>query len=92
MLKQLSIDANTYQHEAAFTVEEQATHVGNLNGTLTKNLFLRDKKYGLYLVTARADREVNMKTVGNLLKLSGSNLRFGDEELLQEKLKIGRGG
>jgi prolyl-tRNA synthetase len=91
LLKELKIESQTYQHDAAFTVEEQAVHVGHLKGALTKNLFLRDKKHGLFLVTTRADRDVNMKTVGNLLKLSGSNLRFGDEELLIEKLGIIRG-
>ena len=91
LLGELKIVSKTYQHDAAFTVEEQALHVGHLQGSLTKNLFLRDKKYGLFLVTTKADRDVNMKTVGNLLKLAGSNLRFGDEELLQEKLNIIRG-
>ena len=91
LLKELSITAPTYQHDAALTVEDQAAIVVGLDGCLTKNLFLRDKKYGLFLVTAKSDREVNMKTVGNLLSLSGSNLRFGDEELLQEKLKVPRG-
>jgi len=91
LLKELNISASTYQHDAALTVEDQAAIVVGLEGCLTKNLFLRDKKYGLFLVTAKSDREVNMKTVGNLLSLSGSNLRFGDEELLQEKLKVPRG-
>ena len=91
LLTELKVESHTYQHDAAFTVEEQAVHVGHLKGSLTKNLFLRDKKYGLFLVTTKADRDVNMKTVGSLLKLAGSNLRFGDEELLQEKLSIIRG-
>ena len=91
LLSQLKLEAKTYQHDAAFTVEEQAVHIGHLKGSLTKNLFLRDKKFGLFLVTTKADRDVNMKTVGNLLNLAGSNLRFGDEELLQEKLGIIRG-
>lgn len=91
LLSQLKIDVKTYQHDAASTVEEQAVHVGHLQGSLTKNLFLRDKKFGLFLVTTKADRDVNMKTVGSLLKLAGSNLRFGDEELLLEKLGITRG-
>jgi prolyl-tRNA synthetase len=52
---------------------------------------LRDKKFGLYLVTTLSTRDVNLKTVAKLLKLSGANFRFGDEEILQEKLKISRG-
>lgn len=91
LLEKLSIDAATHVHAAAFTVEEQAVHVAHIEGTLTKNLFLRDKKYGLYLVTTLSTREVNLKTFAKLLKLSGANFRFGDEELLQEKLGISRG-
>ena len=91
LLKSLNISAQTFQHDLALTVEEQAVIVGGLNGTLTKNLFLRDKKHGLFLVTAKSTRDVNMKTVGTLLGLAGSNLRFGDEELLQEKLNVPRG-
>lgn len=90
-LEKLGISTATYEHEQAFTVEEQAVHVGKFPGVLTKNLFLRDKKHGLFLLTVLADREVNLKVVGNLLNLSGANLRFGDEELLQEKLKVIKG-
>lgn len=91
MLEKLQITANTISHTAAFTVQEQAEHLSNIPGTLTKNLFLRDKKYGLFLLTTVATKEVNMKTVGNLLNLSGANLRFGDEELLMMKLRVMRG-
>ena len=90
-LLDLKLESTTYAHELAITVEEQANIVGKLPGALTKNLFLRDKKYGLFLVTVGASRDVNMKTLGNLLKLSGSNLRLGDEELLKEKLGVIRG-
>ena len=90
-LANLSISATTHEHEAAFTVQEQAIHVGRFPGTLTKNLFLRDKKHGLFLLTTTADREVNLKAVGNLLGLAGANLRFGDESLLSEKLNVIKG-
>ena len=91
LLKSLNISSQTYEHPQAFTVEEQAVHVGSFPGTLTKNLFLRDKKHGLFLITTLADREINLKVVGNLLNLSGHNLRFGDEELLKEKLNVIKG-
>ena len=88
---ELGLSVNSYAHEAAFTVEEQAGHLEGLPGALTKNLFLRDKKHGLFLVTTLSERNVNMKALGNLLGLSGSNLRFGDEDLLMEKLGVIRG-
>jgi len=90
-LAQLGLESKTYAHECAFTVEEQAVHCKDIPGTQTKNLFLRDKKYGLFLVTALATREVNLKTVATVLKLSGANMRFGDEELLLEKLGVTKG-
>eukprot|EP01031_Cornospumella_fuschlensis_P008280 gene8280-10211_t len=88
---ELNLVQQTHEHAAAFTVEEQAANVGHLPGALTKNLFLRDKKYGLFLVTALSTRDVNMKTVASLLGLSGANLRLGDEELLKETLGVTRG-
>lgn len=87
----LSLQQVTHSHPAAFTVEEQAVHVGHLDGTLTKNLFLRDKKYGLFLVTVLSTRDVNLKQFASSLKLSGANFRFGDEALLTEKLGVTRG-
>lgn len=90
-LSTLSINCTTHVHEAAFTVEEQTTHIGHLPGAMTKNLFLRDKKYGLFLVTAAFNQDVNMKTLATMLKIPGANLRFGDEELLKEKLGVLKG-
>ena len=90
-LSSLGLAHTTYKHELAFTVEEQTVACKDIPGTQTKNLFIRDKKHGLFLITTLATREVNLKTVGSLLKLTGANLRFGDEELLQDKLKVIRG-
>ena len=91
MLGELQISTTNYSHPAAFTVEEQTAAIGELPGTMTKNLFLRDKKHGLFLITAMFDKDVNMKNVASLLNLTGANLRFADEELLDEKLRVKRG-
>jgi hypothetical protein len=48
------IKFSLHEHVAAFTVEEQAKVVGHLPGVLTKNLFIKDKKYGFYLITTAA--------------------------------------
>ena len=90
-LASLNLAHITYKHALAFTVEEQTLACKDIPGTQTKNLFIRDKKHGLFLITTLATRDVNLKTVGSILKLAGANLRFGDEELLQEKLKVIRG-
>jgi prolyl-tRNA synthetase len=90
-LSELGIKSTTYSHPEALTVELTTQFCGHLPGALTKNLFLRDKKYGLYLITTRTDRDVNFKTIANLLSLSGAAFRLGDEDLLKEKLGIVRG-
>lgn len=43
------------------------------------------------MVVAKHDRATDMKTLGELLKLTKSNLRMGDEDLLRDKLKVIRG-
>jgi len=46
---------------------------------LTKNLLLKDKKAGIFLVTVKADRAVDMKKLPELLGIaSNANLRFTD--------------
>ena len=90
-LSSMSINCTTHEHAAAFTVEEQTKEISHLPGSMTKNLFLRDKKHGLFLVTVSFNQDVNMKTLGTMLGLAGSNLRFGDEELLAEKLAVKKG-
>ena len=53
-LKALGIESTTYKHAAVFTVDEQSDEVASIPGSQTKNLFLKDKKHGLYLITALA--------------------------------------
>ena len=43
-LSNLSLESKTYSHAAAFTVEEQTKEIAHLDGSMTKNLFLKDKK------------------------------------------------
>jgi len=91
-LQELNVAFKLYQHPEATTIDEQAQHVGHLPGVLTKNLLLRDKKIGTFLVTALHDRTTDTKTLAKLLKLGGkANLRFADEETLESLLKVKRG-
>jgi len=90
-LASLSITSTTHVHTAAFTVEEQTAHISHLPGAMTKNLFLKDKKHGMFLVTAAFNQEVNMKVLAALLGLAGANLRFCDEELMKTNLGVAKG-
>lgn len=90
-LLELGIDFTNHSHPLAVTVEEQAKYVGHLPGCLTKNLFLKDKKHGNYLITTRVDREVNFKSIASILGLAGASFRLGGEDVLLEKLGVVRG-
>ncbi|CAM9392531.1 unnamed protein product [Ascophyllum nodosum] len=88
----LGLGGTLFEHEAATTVEEQQKALAGLEGVKTKNLFLKDKKAGLFLVTARHDRPTDMKTLAKLLGLPGKvSLRFADAETLDKVLGVVQG-
>lgn len=91
-LKELGVSFKLYSHPETATIDKQAEHLGHLPGVLTKNLLLRDKKIGTFLITVLHDRPTDTKTIAKLLKLGGkANLRFADEETLEGLLKVKRG-
>ena len=45
-----------------------------------KNLFVKDKKAGCFLLTVAHDTAVNMKSLPALLKTPGAAFRFADEK------------
>ena len=86
-LEELGIRATTYRHEPVFTVEESQKLKGDMPGAHTKNLFLRDKKGVMWLVTALYDREVDLKRLSKTLGVSG-RLSFGSRERLMSFLGL----
>ena len=93
-LNELSIPHNTYSHALSMTAEELVTNVPlpSSNETHTKNLFFKDKKHGMFLVTTCTDAEMNTKELGKMLNLEGKvNLRLADETLLLDKLGCKKG-
>lgn len=94
-LTALSIPHTCYSHPLSVTVDELITNAPlptDANECHTKNLFFKDKKHGMFLVSVASDTDVNTKELGALLKLDGKvNLRLADEELLLEKLGVKKG-
>jgi len=74
-------------HPAVFTVAETAPHRDEMVGHHTKNLFLKDKKGRLFLVSAEAHARIDLKRLHERLGASG-RLSFGSAELLLEKLGV----
>jgi Ala-tRNA(Pro) deacylase len=86
-LDQLGILHATMTHPALFTVEESRALRGTIAGGHSKNLFLRDKKGALFLVTALEDAMIDLKSLHRLLGASG-RFSFGSAELMRETLGI----
>lgn len=86
-LDALDIPHRTVEHAPLFTVEESQALRGELPGAHIKNLFLRDKKKNIWLVTVLEDREVDLKALKTLFDARG-NLSFGSADLLMEVLGV----
>ena len=86
-LDTLGIAHRSHTHPPVFTVEEAKALRGTLPGAHVKNLFLRDKKKRIWLVTALEEREIDLKALKRRLGAQGS-LSFGSAELLFEVLGV----
>src|SRR6476659_5894192 len=82
-LDRLGIAHPTVSHPPLFTVEQSQSLRGSIAGGHTKNLFLRDKKGALYLVTALEDAAIELKSLHRRLGAAG-RFSFGSAELLGE--------
>ena len=89
-LAALGIPVAMHRHPPLHTVEESKALRGNLPGGHIKNLFLRDKKRSLWLVTVLEDRAVDLKVLRHALGGRGS-LSFGNAALLHEALGVAPG-
>ncbi|XP_068481551.1 uncharacterized protein [Phaseolus vulgaris] len=87
-LKELQVPFSQYEHPVVLTVDAQAQYVGHLGGGLSKNLFLKDKKSRLYVVSALAATKVDLKVLSQRLGLGKGGLRMAPEEALGEVLQV----
>lgn len=66
-LASLGIAVRTIEHPPVATVAENKALRGELPGAHTKNLFLKDRKGGLWLVVALEDRPIDLKALRVIL-------------------------
>ena len=86
-LDRLGIAHATVAHPALFTVEQSRALRGTIAGGHTKNLFLKDKKGTLFLVSALEDAVIELKALHRRLPASG-RLSFASAELMRATLAI----
>jgi Ala-tRNA(Pro) deacylase len=78
--------ATTHDHAPVFRVEEGLDLKAAMPGAHTKNLFLKDKKGAVWLVSARQDTVVDLKRLPRAI--GADRLSFGREELLWDLLGV----
>src|SRR5262245_36167364 len=86
-LDSLGIRHSTVKHPPLFTVEQSQSLRGQIPGGHTKNLFLRDKKYAIYLVVALEDADIDLKGLHRQLGANG-RFSFGSSDLMREVLGV----
>lgn len=85
-LADIAVRWSTIEHAPVFTVEESAGIYERLTGCHTKNLFLKDKKGGLWLAVVRAQLRVDLPALAK--RIDAPRFSFGSAELLQSTLGI----
>ena len=77
---------STLDHPPVFRVEEGAEIKAALPGTHTKNLFLKDAKGRLWLISAAAGTAIDLKRLHPVI--GSARLSFGSAELMGEALGV----
>jgi Ala-tRNA(Pro) deacylase len=85
-LDALGITHSTVSHPALFTVEQSKALTGEFPGAHIKNLFLRDKKERMWLLTALQDQPLDLKKVA--AGLGTNRLSFGSPDRLLRHLGV----
>lgn len=87
LLAKLGIAVTTIEHPALFTVEQSQALRGEIPGAHTKNLFVKDKKDALFLITAPEEAALDLKHIHHKIGASG-RVSFGKPDLLMETLGV----
>lgn len=80
------IESTTYDHPAVFTVGESGAIKQEIPGAHTKNLFLKDAKDQLWLVSAEGHAQIDLKRLHTVI--GSARLSFGKAELMEATLGV----
>lgn len=76
----------THDHPAVFRVEEGEEIKARIPGAHTKNLFLKDAKDQLWLVSAEGHAVIDLKRLHHVI--GSARLSFGNSALMEETLGV----
>ena len=86
LLDRIGVEHRTLEHEAVFRVGEGLEIKAALPGGHTKNLFLKDAKGQLWLISALGETTIDLKALP--AAIGAARLSFGGEEALFEALGV----
>jgi Ala-tRNA(Pro) deacylase len=86
LLKELNIETQTIHHEPMFTCEQSQSIAHLIPAAQCKNLFLKDSKKRLWLISALQSTAINLKKIAK--QIQAPELRFADAELLKAHLCV----
>jgi Ala-tRNA(Pro) deacylase len=85
-LDRIGVVHRTVEHAPLFTVEQSRALRGQIAGAHTKNLFLKDKKGALFLVTALEDAPIALKSLHR--QFGNGRFSFASPEALRAALGV----
>ena len=80
------IDHATTDHQAVFRVGEGEDVKDGIPGAHTKNLFLKDAKGRLWLISAQDDTQIDLKRLHTVI--GSARLSFGSADLMEQALGV----
>ncbi len=85
-LDELGVETTTLDHPAVFRVGEGEEIKARLAGAHTKNLFLKDARDQLWLISAEGHAQIDLKRLHTVI--GSARLSFGNAALMAETLGV----
>ena len=86
LLASLGVETDTVDHPAVFRVGEGEEIKAGIAGAHTKNLFLKDAKGQLWLISAADRTQIDLKRLHQVI--GSARLSFGKAELMEATLGV----
>src|SRR3954454_3518116 len=86
LLDSLGVDHATVDHPAVFRVGEGEDIKAGIEGAHTKNLFLKDAKDRLWLISAEDHAAIDLTRLHHVI--GSARLSFGSAALMEESLGV----
>ena len=86
LLREKRLDFQIHEHEPLFTVEDSENLRGQIEGSHTKNLFLKNKKNNFFLFSCDENAKIDIKRFSK--SIDAKNLSFANQEYLLQYLGI----